>query len=244
MQLATQADPHGTHRKCTDAVLAALDMEKEAKAEWLKDCRVWMYRGAWAEWEIENIEMCVPISPEELRAKRNSILKHQSQMESAPSLGMMNDSSGSAQKTAIVVQLSSMTNWDQLAMKLWKPSQNTKYSTLILHNYKQLMYKKILLIVSFCMFLLQAGAAEADYNVIPQPQQVTLTKDKPFNLSPNAQIICPSTDELMLKNAQFLSDYIKETTGLLLTINKNPKPKVPSIFLVIDPKIQGDEAYR
>ena len=64
------ADPHGTHRKCTDAVLAALDMEKEAKAEWLKDCRVWMYRGAWAEWEIENIEMCVPMSPEELRAKR------------------------------------------------------------------------------------------------------------------------------------------------------------------------------
>ncbi len=81
------ADPHGTHRKCTDAVLAAIDLEKEAEAEWLKDCRVWMYRGAWAEWEIENIEMCVPISPEELRAKRNSILKHQSQMESAPFLG-------------------------------------------------------------------------------------------------------------------------------------------------------------
>ena len=81
------ADPHGTHRKCTDAVLAAIDLEKEAKVEWLKDCRVWMYRGAWAEWEIENIEMCVPISPEELRAKRNSILKHQSQMESAPFLG-------------------------------------------------------------------------------------------------------------------------------------------------------------
>ena len=81
------ADPHGTHKKCTDAVLAALDLEKNAKAEWLKDCRVWMYRGAWAEWEIENIEMCVPMSPEELRAKRNSILKHQSQMESAPFLG-------------------------------------------------------------------------------------------------------------------------------------------------------------
>lgn len=81
------ADPHGTHRKCTDAVLAALDLEKEAKAKWLEDCRVWMYRGAWAEWEIENIEMCVPMSPEELRAKRNSILKHQSQMESAPFLG-------------------------------------------------------------------------------------------------------------------------------------------------------------
>ncbi len=81
------ADPHGTHRVCTDAVLAAIDLEKEAKADWLKDCRIWMYRGAWAEWEIEDIEMTVPISPEELRAKRNSILKHQSQMESAPYMG-------------------------------------------------------------------------------------------------------------------------------------------------------------
>lgn len=81
------ADPHGTHKKCTDAVLAAIDLEKQDGAEWLKDCRIWMYRGAWAEWEIENIEMCVPMSPEELRAKRNSILKHQSQMESAPFLG-------------------------------------------------------------------------------------------------------------------------------------------------------------
>ena len=81
------ADPHGTHRKCTDAVLAAIDEEKKAGAEWLKDCRIWMYRGAWAEWEIENIEMCVPMSPEELRAKRNAILKHSSQMESAPFLG-------------------------------------------------------------------------------------------------------------------------------------------------------------
>ena len=81
------ADPHGTHRKCTNAVLAAIDLEKKAGAEWLKDCRIWMYRGAWAEWPIENIEMCVPMSPEELRAKRNSILKHASQMESAPFLG-------------------------------------------------------------------------------------------------------------------------------------------------------------
>ena len=81
------ADPHGTHRVCTDAVLAAIDIEKEAGAEWLKNCRIWMYRGAWAEWEIEHIEMAVPISPEELRTKRNAILKHASQMESAPFLG-------------------------------------------------------------------------------------------------------------------------------------------------------------
>lgn len=79
------ADPHGTHKVCLDAILAAID---EMKGEaWLKDCRIWMYRGAWAEWEIDHIEMSVPISPEELRFKRNAILKHQSQMESAPFLG-------------------------------------------------------------------------------------------------------------------------------------------------------------
>lgn len=79
------ADPHGTHRVCTDAVLAAIDDLKEEP--WMADCRIWMYRGAWAEWEIDHIEMAVPISPEELRFKRNSILKHQSQMENAPFLG-------------------------------------------------------------------------------------------------------------------------------------------------------------
>jgi transcriptional regulator with XRE-family HTH domain/LmbE family N-acetylglucosaminyl deacetylase len=84
---ADLADPHGTHRTCTDAVLAAIDEEKKAGAEWLSDCRVWMYRGAWAEWEIEDIEMCVPMSPEELHEKRNAILRHQSQMEGAPFLG-------------------------------------------------------------------------------------------------------------------------------------------------------------
>ncbi len=79
------ADPHGTHKICTDAVLAAIDELKDEA--WMKDCRIWMYRGAWAEWEIDHIEMAVPISPEELRFKRNSILKHQSQMENAPFLG-------------------------------------------------------------------------------------------------------------------------------------------------------------
>ena len=79
------ADPHGTHKVCTDAVLAAVDELKDE--DWMKECRIWMYRGAWAEWEIDHIEMAVPISPEELRSKRNPILKHQSQMENAPFLG-------------------------------------------------------------------------------------------------------------------------------------------------------------
>lgn len=79
------ADPHGTHKVCLDAALAAIhELKDEA---WMKDCRIWMYRGAWAEWEIDHIEMAVPISPEQLRKKRHSILKHQSQMESAPFMG-------------------------------------------------------------------------------------------------------------------------------------------------------------
>ncbi|MDR2628057.1 MAG: glucosamine-6-phosphate deaminase [Dysgonamonadaceae bacterium] len=79
------ADPHGTHKVALDAVLAAIDELKTEK--WIKNCRIWMYRGAWMEWEIDHIEMAVPISPEELRQKRNAILKHQSQMESAPFMG-------------------------------------------------------------------------------------------------------------------------------------------------------------
>jgi glucosamine-6-phosphate deaminase len=79
------ADPHGTHKVCLDSILAAVDLMKEE--EWFKDCRIWMYRGAWMEWEIDHIEMAVPLSPEELRQKRNAILRHQSQMESAPFLG-------------------------------------------------------------------------------------------------------------------------------------------------------------
>ena len=79
------ADPHGTHKVCLDAVLAAVDELKDE--QWMKNCWIWMYRGAWAEWEMDHIEMAVPISPEELRLKRNAILKHQSQAESAPFLG-------------------------------------------------------------------------------------------------------------------------------------------------------------
>ena len=79
------ADPHGTHKVCLNAALAAIHELKTT--QWMKDCRIWMYRGAWAEWEIDHIEMAVPISPEQLRRKRHSILKHQSQMESAPFLG-------------------------------------------------------------------------------------------------------------------------------------------------------------
>ena len=71
--------------KEADKTVAAVDEIKNE--DWMLNCRIWMYRGAWAEWEMDHIEMAVPISPEELRHKRNAILKHQSQAESAPYLG-------------------------------------------------------------------------------------------------------------------------------------------------------------
>ena len=73
------SDPHGTHRVCLDAIFQALRELKDQ--EWMKDCYVWLYRGAWQEWDIEDIEMAVPLSPEETDKKRRAIFKHQSQKD-------------------------------------------------------------------------------------------------------------------------------------------------------------------
>lgn len=81
------ADPHGTHRKCTEAVFSAIGQERKMGEKWIGDCRIWMYNGAWDEWKIEDIDMCVPLTSEELMAKRRAIQKHRSQMENAPYKG-------------------------------------------------------------------------------------------------------------------------------------------------------------
>jgi glucosamine-6-phosphate deaminase len=73
------SDPHGTHRVCFIAILEAL--KKLKNEEWLKDCRLWLYRGAWQEWDIAEVNMAVPLSPEESRTKRLAIFKHQSQKD-------------------------------------------------------------------------------------------------------------------------------------------------------------------
>lgn len=73
------SDPHGTHRVCLNAIMQAVERLKHEP--WMKDCRVWLYRGAWQEWEIDEIEMAVPLSPEELLRKRRAIFKHQSQKD-------------------------------------------------------------------------------------------------------------------------------------------------------------------
>ncbi len=75
------SDPHGTHRVCLDAIFKAWDVVK--KDDWAKDCEIWLYRGAWQEWEPEKIEMAVPLSPDDQKRKRIAIFKHQSQKDKA-----------------------------------------------------------------------------------------------------------------------------------------------------------------
>ena len=75
-------DPHGTHARATGAVMHALDNLKGE--EFMRDCRVWMYRGQWGQWDVDQVEMAVPMSPEEFGDKRNAILQFHSQIHDAP----------------------------------------------------------------------------------------------------------------------------------------------------------------
>lgn len=76
------ADPHGTHRVCLESIFEA--MKKLKSKKWMKDCWLWLYRGAWHEWSVYEIEMCVPLSPKELAKKRRAIFMHQSQKDRPP----------------------------------------------------------------------------------------------------------------------------------------------------------------
>ena len=76
------ADPHGTHRVCTEAVLVAIEQLKGEA--WLEECHVWLYRGAWMEWELGKVDMAVPLSPDEVIKKRHAIYRHLSQKDIVP----------------------------------------------------------------------------------------------------------------------------------------------------------------
>jgi len=75
------SDPHGTHRVCLAAVFEA--MKRLKNEPWTKQCELWLYRGAWQEWGVDEIEMAVPLSPDELMRKRIAIFKHESQKDKA-----------------------------------------------------------------------------------------------------------------------------------------------------------------
>jgi glucosamine-6-phosphate deaminase len=75
------SDPHGTHRVCLAAIVQAVRRLRDQ--EWMKKCEIWLYRGAWQEWGVDEIEMAVPLSPDELMRKRMAIFKHESQKDKA-----------------------------------------------------------------------------------------------------------------------------------------------------------------
>lgn len=81
------ADPHGTHKVCFDVVIEAIKQIRSGGAAWLNDCWLWLYKGAWQEWDITEIEMAVPMSPDQVIKKRHGIFIHQSQKDSVPFQG-------------------------------------------------------------------------------------------------------------------------------------------------------------
>jgi len=81
------ADPHGTHIVCFEVVIEALKRIRKEGDKWIDDCWLWLYKGAWQEWNIEEIEMAIPMSPDQVLKKRFGIFIHQSQKDMVPFQG-------------------------------------------------------------------------------------------------------------------------------------------------------------
>lgn len=78
------ADPHGTHRVCTEAALEAIEQLQEEGCPFIGKCTIWLYRGAWMEWDLGSVDMAVPLSPDEVIEKRHAIYRHLSQKDIMP----------------------------------------------------------------------------------------------------------------------------------------------------------------
>ncbi len=104
------ADPHGTHKVCFDIILTALQRLKLTE-DWIEDCWLWLYRGAWHEFETHEIEMAVPLSPEEVLRKRHAIFKHQSQKDVPVFPGDDQESFGCVPNSELPKQLIHIINW-------------------------------------------------------------------------------------------------------------------------------------
>lgn len=77
------SDPHGTHRVCLDAIFQACKQLKSTDPSLMENCWLWLYRGAWQEFPVSEMEMAVPLSPSEVLKKRDAIFKHESQKDRA-----------------------------------------------------------------------------------------------------------------------------------------------------------------
>lgn len=81
------SDPHGTHKTCADLIRQAIETLRQQQKSWLNDTWIWLYRGAWQEWDIAEIDMAIPMSPDQVRKKRHGIFIHQSQKDIIPFQG-------------------------------------------------------------------------------------------------------------------------------------------------------------
>lgn len=107
------------------------------------------------------------------------------------------------------------------------------------------MIKKLVLATFLCASTLGTFAADADYNsVVPLPQSIVQQKGKPFSLTQTTPIVYAGTDAKMQKNAEFLSEFVEQLTGIKLPVTTTKDKKTPAIVLTIDPKVEGAEAYR
>ena len=104
--------------------------------------------------------------------------------------------------------------------------------------------KHLLLAAALSFSMLSAHAADANYNVVPLPKSVVMVKGQPFNLTSATTIVYEGTNPEMKRNARFLSEYIQQSTGIKTTLLDKRDKKAAAIVLVINPKVQGDEAYR
>lgn len=122
------SDPHGTHRVCLHAVTEALTRLQDRP--WMAQCEVWLYRGAWQEWGVEEIEMAVPLSPEEVTRKRIAIFKHESQKDKALFPGtdereFWQRAEDRNRETAVLYDKLGLAEYEAIeAFVRWKPAGN------------------------------------------------------------------------------------------------------------------------
>ena len=100
------------------------------------------------------------------------------------------------------------------------------------------------MIVSMCVSSVYADNAEADYHVVPLPESIKISGGKPFILNASSDIVYAHGDSLLKRNAIFLAEYVKKSVGLSLVVQSHSLKSDGNIFLRIDKKINGDEAYK
>lgn len=106
------------------------------------------------------------------------------------------------------------------------------------------MFRKAIVVMAFSLLAFDGLAKNADYQVVPLPQSIRLTQEAPFILSSSTPVVYEGTDADMQRQAQFLSDYIKQITGIRTQVLSKRTKARPSIILILNRKLKGSESYK